>query len=71
MQEDDLIMASEIKLFLTTQGYVVPVVYHALNFLNGISPENFDLFILDINVLQLNGIEIDNLIRIKREKICK
>ena len=61
--EDDLKMASEIKIFLKNQGYTVDVVYEGLAIHHQEKPELYDLYILDINVPNFNGIEVCKMVR--------
>src|SRR6476620_541374 len=61
--EDDLKLASEIKRFLYSQGYHCEVVYDGLSFFKEPRKENLELYILDINVPGLNGMEVCGKIR--------
>jgi DNA-binding response OmpR family regulator len=56
--EDDIKMASEIKLFLTNQGHSCETVSDGLLFFKFEQNAKFDLFILDINVPGLNGMQV-------------
>ena len=61
--EDDFKMASEIKLFLTNQNYNCDVVYDGMIALKQILHTTYDLYILDVNVPSVNGIEVCTRIR--------
>ena len=63
--EDDLILATEISSFLTQKGAHCTKVYTGNQFLDIYKKQNFDFYLLDINVPQLNGLEICSLIREK------
>mgnify|MGYP000538243413 CR=1 FL=1 len=56
--EDDIKMASEIKLFLTNQGHSCETVSDGLLFFKFEQNAKFDLFILDINVPGQNGMQV-------------
>lgn len=61
--EDDLILAAEISSFLTQKGAHCTKVYTGNQFLDLYNKQDFDFYLLDINVPQLNGLEICSLIR--------
>lgn len=61
--EDDFKLASEIKFLLEKQRYKCEVMYDGLLFLKETSRAAYDLYILDINVPSLNGIEVCRKIR--------
>lgn len=61
--EDDYKMANEIKIFLNTREFLCDIVYDGVLFFKHIQTENYDLYILDINVPLLNGIEVCKKIR--------
>ncbi|WP_207424409.1 response regulator transcription factor [Desertivirga brevis] len=60
--EDDRKMASELKLFLKNNGFNCEVVHDGGVFLN-MDLGKFALYLLDINVPTLNGIEVCKRIR--------
>jgi DNA-binding response OmpR family regulator len=56
--EDDFKLASEIRLFIVNQGYTCEVVYDGRLFFKQLVHTSYDLYILDINVPTLNGLEV-------------
>ena len=63
--EDDFKMASETKLFLQAQGYECDLVYDGRLFFRQMIQRTYELYILDINVPSLNGMEVCRQIREK------
>lgn len=63
--EDDYKLASEVRQFLEGQSYHCDVVYDGALFLKQWSLEKYQLFILDVNVPSLNGLEVCKRIREK------
>src|SRR5215211_5280917 len=61
--EDDLKLASEVKFFVEKQGFLCDVVYDGILFLKQVTVEDYNLYILDINVPGLNGMEVCKKIR--------
>ena len=61
--EDDFKMSSEIKLFFTRNGFNCEVVYDGLLYLKQVQQNNYDIYILDVNVPSLNGLEVCQAIR--------
>jgi DNA-binding response OmpR family regulator len=61
--EDDHKMASEIKLFLGNQGFPCDVVPDGLAFLSRVQTATYQLYLLDINVPRLNGMEVCKQVR--------
>ncbi len=61
--EDDYKMSQEIQQYLNNQSYKCDVVYDGLVFLKQQKLNDYQLYILDINVPSLNGIEICKKIR--------
>jgi DNA-binding response OmpR family regulator len=61
--EDDFKLSSEIKLFLKDKHFECDVVYDGNLFLRQFTAEAYDLFILDINVPGVNGLEVCSLVR--------
>ena len=61
--EDDFKMSQEIQQYLQSQSYDCDVVYDGLVFLKQQKLKEYQLYILDINVPSLNGIEICKKIR--------
>jgi DNA-binding response OmpR family regulator len=60
--EDDLTMASELKLFLDSQNYSCDLVHDGYSLFER-DLQKYCLFILDINVPNLNGIQVCEKIR--------
>ena len=56
--EDDTDLADTIKEFLEDKGFEVSVVYDGESALEVSFENNFDLFILDIQVPRINGFEV-------------
>lgn len=65
--EDDIKMASELKLFLTHKGFECDVVHDGESFFK-FDLELYSLYILDVNVPLLNGIDVCKRIR-KENKV--
>lgn len=61
--EDDFKLASEIRLFFGNQEYKCDVVHDGLLFLKQVQYQPYDLYILDINVPVLNGVEVCKKVR--------
>ena len=61
--EDDFKLSSEIKLFLKDKHFECDVVYDGNLFLRQFTAEPYDLFILDINVPGVNGLEVCSMVR--------
>jgi DNA-binding response OmpR family regulator len=61
--EDDYKMANETKVFLNSQMLFCDVVYDGGLFFKQLQIEKYDLYVLDVNVPLLNGIEVCKKIR--------
>ena len=61
--EDDYKMSNEIKIFLDGRGLLCDIVYDGKLFFKHLQLENYELYILDVNVPSLNGIEVCKKIR--------
>ena len=61
--EDDFKLSSEIKVFLQEKHFDCDAVYDGNLFLRQFSNAVYDLFILDINVPGVNGLEVCSLVR--------
>ena len=66
--EDDLKLAREINRFLKLQGFNISTVYDGSLFTRHSKLDDYDLYILDINVPSLNGFEVCKIIR-QKDKI--
>ncbi len=63
--EDDWVLCKEISQFLTQKGCECKVVYDGELFFKEIKQQDFDAYLLDINVPKINGLEVCKLIRDK------
>lgn len=63
--EDDLILSKEVKDFLEKNQILCEVVFDGEMFLKMFSSGSFNLFILDLNVPKINGLDICKAIRQK------
>lgn len=61
--EDDYKMGAELRQFFTNRGFTCDQVYDGLLFFKQIEIENYDLYILDVNVPGLNGLEVCKRVR--------
>lgn len=61
--EDDFKLASEIRLFLEKQQYPCEVVYDGSIFFKECAHRDYGLYLLDINVPSVNGMEVCKQIR--------
>lgn len=61
--EDDPILSKEIGLYLTSKSILCEPVFDGDIFQRKFRSQHFDLFILDINVPKINGLEICKIIR--------
>ena len=61
--EDDFKLSSEIKVFLKDKHFECDAVYDGNLFLRQFNTAVYDLFILDINVPGINGLEVCSLVR--------
>jgi len=62
--EDDYKMANEIKIFLNGRALFCDIVYDGALFFKNLQIESYELYILDVNVPMLNGIEVCKKIRL-------
>ena len=63
--EDDLILSSELSKFLEQKGAVCTKIFSGDQLETLLSPQSFDLYLLDIHVPKINGLEICTKIREK------
>lgn len=63
MLEDDFRLATEIRQYLKSQSYECEVVYDGMVFFKQWNKDKYQLYILDINVPAINGIDVCRKIR--------
>lgn len=56
--EDDQILCESLKEFLELEGYKVDVAYRGTDVFDMTFDESYDLYILDVNVPEVNGFEV-------------
>lgn len=56
--EDDQILSESLKEFLELEGYKVDVAYRGTDVFDMTFDESYDLYILDVNVPDVNGFEV-------------
>ena len=61
--EDDLILSAELSKFLEDNNFEVKRVYDGNLFLSEVKQNNYELFLLDINVPKTNGLKVCEKIR--------
>ena len=61
--EDDLILSAELSKFLEDNNFEVKRVYDGNLFLSEVKQNNYELFLLDINVPKTNGLDVCEKIR--------
>lgn len=61
--EDDYKMSNEIKIFLSNRDIHCDIVYDGELFFKHLQLENYHLYVLDVNVPLINGIEVCKKIR--------
>lgn len=61
--EDDPILSREVTTFLTTTGFVCDGVFDGDVFFRQLGLADYDVFLLDINVPGMNGLEVCRKVR--------
>ncbi|WP_294298199.1 response regulator transcription factor [uncultured Chryseobacterium sp.] len=61
--EDDLILSAELCKFLESNHFTCDKIYDGETFLRQIRNNSYDLYLLDINVPKINGLEVCQTIR--------
>ena len=56
--EDDQILSESLKEFLELEGYKVDVAYRGTDVFDMTFDGSYDLYILDVNVPDVNGFEV-------------
>lgn len=56
--EDDLILSAELSSFLEASNFEVKKVYDGDLFLQEVQQNTYDIYLLDINVPKVNGLEV-------------
>lgn len=63
--EDDAVLSKEIARYLTTKDFVCEQVFDGDLFVRHSKNKHYDLYLLDINVPKINGLDICKMIREK------
>lgn len=66
--EDDPVLSREVSTFLTSKGFVCDCVFDGDVFFRQLSLETYKVYLLDINVPKLNGLEVCKKVREKDSK---
>src|SRR5690606_14968126 len=61
--EDDLILSAELSKFLESNRFTTDRIYDGETFLRQIKNNSYDLYLLDINVPKINGLDVCQTIR--------
>lgn len=61
--EDDLVLSSELCKFLESYDFHCQKVYDGEAFLNEVQKDSYDLYLLDINVPKINGLDVCQTVR--------
>lgn len=61
--EDDIALQNSIKLFLEEKGFFVDGFYDGEDVIDAIDKKSYDLYLLDVNVPNVNGLEMLKLIK--------
>jgi len=61
--EDDIVLSKEVSEFLQSQGIHCDCVFDGEVFFRQLKQENYQIFLLDINVPKLNGLDVCSKIR--------
>ena len=61
--EDDLILSAELCKFLESNNFTCDKIYDGETFLRQIKNNSYDLYLLDINVPKINGLDVCQTIR--------
>ena len=56
--EDDITLSETVEEFLNDEGFDIVSVYDGKEALETVYKQNFDMFLLDVNVPQINGFEL-------------
>jgi len=69
--EDDKLYQESIKDLLESENFVIDTCYNGEEFLNKIFNTIYDLYILDLNVPQINGFELLKILEEHKDKTMK
>lgn len=61
--EDDFTLSNELKIFLNGKGFACDLIFDGSLFVKKAKTDEYDVFILDINVPGMNGMEVCGQIR--------
>ena len=61
--EDDNTLSKEIKQFLLSKGFLCDAVFDGETFFRQLKSKEYNLFLLDINVPKMNGLDVCKQIR--------
>ena len=61
--EDDLILSAELSKFLESNRFNTDRIYDGETFIRQIKNNSYDLYLLDINVPKINGLDVCQTIR--------
>lgn len=61
--EDDLILSAELSKFLESNRFQCDRIYDGETFLNKIKNNSYDLYLLDIGVPKINGLDVCHTVR--------
>ncbi len=61
--EDDILFAESIQDYLDEQGFLVDIVYDGEKALEQSYLDNYDIYLLDVNVPEINGIKFLEMLR--------
>lgn len=62
--EDDIVLSNEICIFLQTKELEIDTVFDGDFFLKQLNSNTYDIYLLDINVPKINGLEVCKNIRV-------
>ena len=66
--EDDPVLSNEIKEFLDSKGMTCEAAFDGEIFFKALRNQTYDIFVLDINVPKINGLEVCKQIRLAEKQ---